>query len=235
MEGCRDRQHQRALGALVLQRGGGGFDGALVAGNDELPAAIVIGDLAAFAAVIRRVGASLGHIHRFQPDDGRHGAAPGGHRRLHGIAANAQKPRGVRQRKRADRRMRRIFTQRMARRVSARLGEIDALGFQHPHHGHGHRHQRRLGIGRQRQGLFRPVPDDGGQLFAQRLVNFLEDRPRLGIGVRQGLAHADALRALPRKCECCGHGKPRSSRNSRDRWKIWVWESRVGDIAKIQR
>ena len=46
MEGRGDRQHQGALGALLGAERGGAFDRRLLAGDHQLAAAIVVGDLA---------------------------------------------------------------------------------------------------------------------------------------------------------------------------------------------
>ena len=67
------------------------------------------------------------------------------------------------------------------------------------------RHQRRLGVFGELQGLGRAVPDDGGQLFPERRIDLVEHRARGRKSLRQGLAHADRLGALPRKGECCRH------------------------------
>ncbi len=64
-----------------------------------------------------------------------------------------------------------------------------------------HRHQRRLRVLGQRQGLRRPLPDDVGQLLAERLVDLVEHRARFRKGLGKRLAHADRLAALAGKRE----------------------------------
>ena len=76
------------------------------------------------------------------------------------------------------------------------------------------RHQRRLGVFGELQGLGRAVPDDGGQLFAERRVDLVEHRAGGRKSLRQGLAHADRLGTLPWKSECCRHGVPEGPRKS---------------------
>jgi hypothetical protein len=79
------------------------------------------------------------------------------------------------------------------------------LGLQHPQRCERDRHQGRLGIFGELQGLGRTLPDDRGQLFAERCVDLFEYRPRGREGFRHSLAHAYGLRPLARKGKCCGH------------------------------
>src|SRR6266566_2408577 len=51
----------------------------------------------------------------------------------------------------------------------------------------------------------RAVPDHGGELFAERGIDLIKHRAGGREGLRQRLAHADRLGALPRKSECCRH------------------------------
>ena len=44
-----------------------------------------------------------------------------------------------------------------------------------------------------------------GELLPERRIDLVEHRPRGRKSLRQGLAHADRLGALPRKSECCRH------------------------------
>jgi hypothetical protein len=83
----------------------------------------------------------------------------------------------------------------------------EAARFQRPDRGQRHRHQRRLRVGGQRQRLFRPFPDQLRQVFAERIVDFLEDPARFGEGAGEILAHADRLAALSGKGECNGHAR----------------------------
>ena len=131
--------------------------------------------------------------------------SPDRHRRLHGVAADAQQPRRVGDREHAGRGKRRIFAERMAGDIGNLVLQRKAARFQRPDRRHRHRHQRRLRVGGQRQRLFRPFPDQLRQLLAERVVDLVEHAPRLGKRVGQILAHADGLAALPRKGECDGH------------------------------
>ena len=79
------------------------------------------------------------------------------------------------------------------------------LGLQHPQGRERYRHQRRLGIFGQLQGLARTIPDDGGELLAEGLIDLVENHPRHGKGVGQRLAHANRLGALARKRKCSCH------------------------------
>jgi hypothetical protein len=203
MERGGHRQHQRALGALRRGRGGGGFDGRLDAGNHQLATAIVIGDL--HGSVRSALGAGGLDIFIFQPDDGRHRTLAGGNRGLHGVAADAQQPRGVGNREHAGRAQGGVFAERMAGDIACRLCKLEAACLKHAHQRHGDRHQRRLGIGGQGQSVLGAFEDHRRELFAERRIDLVKDRPGFGKSGSQVLAHANGLAALPRKCECCGH------------------------------
>ena len=85
--------------------------------------------------------------------------------------------------------------------------QIDpGLGLQHAHGRERHRHQRGLRILGQRQAVARSLPDDRRQLLAERGIDLVEHRPGRRERIRQRLAHADGLAALPRKYECRRHG-----------------------------
>jgi hypothetical protein len=73
------------------------------------------------------------------------------------------------------------------------------LRLQHAHGSERRSDQSRLGIFGQRQGFGRPLPHHRTELVAQRIVHFLEDASSNREGLRQSLAHADRLAALPRK------------------------------------
>ena len=88
------------------------LDRGLVAGNHDLPAAIVIGRLAHLP--LRRLGCDLrGRVER-EPKQRRHGADADRDRRLHGAATNAQQARGIRHGERTRRGKRGIFPERMS-------------------------------------------------------------------------------------------------------------------------
>ena len=76
---------------------------------------------------------------------------------------------------------------------------------QHADRGDRHRHQRRLRVLGQRQGFDRTFEDNGRQLAAERLVDFIEHLPGRREIRRQGLAHANRLAALAGKYESCRH------------------------------
>ena len=142
----------------------------------------------------------------FEADDGGHRALAGRNRGLHGIAADAQKARGVGDREHAGGAERRIFAERMTGDEGNLVLQHETAGFHDADRGHGDGHQSRLGVCGQREGLFRAVPHDLGELFAERVIDFLEDCTGLGKGVGEILAHADGLAALTRKGECECHG-----------------------------
>ena len=92
-----------------------------------------------------------------------------------------------------------------ATKAASRADGKAGLGLQHAQGGDRDRHQGRLGIFGELEGFGRAIPDDGRQLLAERGIDLVEYGPRGRKGVRQGLAHADGLGTLPRKCECCRH------------------------------
>ena len=105
-----------------------------------------------------------------------------------------------------------------AERVSGHEGGVPAdreagLGLQHAQGGERDRHQRRLGVFGKLQGFGRAVPDDGGQLLAERRVDLVEHRAGGRKSLRQRLAHADRLGTLPWKSECCRHDVPKVAGN----------------------
>ncbi len=79
------------------------------------------------------------------------------------------------------------------------------LRFHNAQHRHRNSHQRGLGIGGERQDIFRAFEHGGRELFAQCRVHFLENSARLRKLLCQSLAHTDRLTALPRKSECYRH------------------------------
>ena len=84
MEGAADLQRHAAPGALFLGQGGGLLHGGLVAADDQLARAVVVGDDHA-----ARVGGLLaGRLEGFpvQVQDRHHGALPAGSGRFHGLA-----------------------------------------------------------------------------------------------------------------------------------------------------
>ena len=204
MERRRHRQQHGALGALGLGDLERALDRGLVAGHHDLPAAIVIGGLADLALRGLVGNGDRGLV--VEPEQRRHRAGADRHRLLHGKAAGAQQARGIADAEAAGGGERGIFAERMAGHEGGVPPDREAgLGLQHPQGGERDRHQGRLGIFGELQGLGRAVPDDGGQLLAERRIDLVENRARRRKGLRQGLAHADRLGTLPRKCECCRH------------------------------
>ena len=84
-----------------------------------------------------------------------------------------------------------------ATKAASRPTENPASRLQHPQSRQRNRHQRRLGIFGELQGLGRAVPNDGCQLFTERRIDLVEHRAGGRKGLRQRLAHADRLGALP--------------------------------------
>ncbi len=185
----------------------GALDGRLVAGDDDLPAAVVVGDLADLA--LRSLARHLARGLDIEAEQRRHGALPDRHGALHGVAADAQEPRRVGERQAAGGGERRIFAERMAgdeRRVAMQIES--RLGLEHAHGGEADRHQGRLRVGRQGQFVGRALQHHARQLLRQRVVHLLEHRPRLRKSLGERLAHADGLAALPRKDERARHADP---------------------------
>ena len=94
----------------------------------------------------------------------------------------------------------------MTRDKSRVARDVDAaFGFQHAERRQRHRHQGWLCVFGELKRLGRPLPDNCSQLLTQCRIDLVEH----GLGCRecvgQRLAHADGLRALSGKRECCGH------------------------------
>ena len=204
MERCGHRQQHRALGALGLGDFERAFDGGLVAGNDHLPAAIVVGCLADLP-----LRGFAGDGHRglvIEPEKCGHRTGADRHRLLHRKATGAQQACGIADAEAAGCGKRRVFAERMA----GDEGRIPPhgkarLGLQHAQRRNRDRHQGRLGIFGELKGLSRAIPDDGSELLAERRIDLVEYRPRGRKGLRQGLAHTDRLGTLPRKSKCSRH------------------------------
>ena len=201
------RQAHRAFRPARL----GDLDGALhragMARDDHLTGIVVVGGLTDLA--LRRL---LGHRARrlvVEPQQRRHRADAHGHRLLHGAPAHPQQPRAIGDPQRSRRGQRGIFPQRMPGDEIGRR-DIRALGLERAQRRERGRHQRGLCIGRQRQRLLIALPDQRRQRLAERRVDLVEHRARRRIRKGQIAAHADHLRALPRKYESPAH--PLSSR-----------------------
>ena len=192
MEGRGHRQQHGALGAFGLCDLDGAIDRGLVAGDDHLPAAIVVGGLAHLA--LGRFGC---HRHRrliVEAEQRGHRAGADRHGLLHRKPARAQQPRGIAEAETAGRGQRRIFAERMPGHEGGILAHRETgLALQHPQGGDRDRHQGRLGVFGELQGFGRAVPDGRRQLLAQRRIDLVEygARGRKGLGER--LAHADSL------------------------------------------
>ena len=83
-----------------------------------------------------------------------------------------------------------------------------ASRFKHAHGGERDRHQRGLRVLGQREPVGRALPHDRGQLLAERVVDFAKHLAGGRKGVRERLAHADGLAALPRENKCDRHAYP---------------------------
>ena len=87
MEGRGHRQQHRALGALGFGDFHRALDRGLVARDDDLSAAIVVGRLTDLA--LGCFGSNGGNGVEFEPDQCRHGADADRHRLLHRLPARA--------------------------------------------------------------------------------------------------------------------------------------------------
>ena len=216
--GVGGRLHQRAmerrghgeqhgaLGALAL----GDLDGlvhrGLGARRHDLPAAVVVGDLADAAGLGLRFRRDRDARLVVEAEQCRHGALPNGYGGLHGLSTQAKQTRGVRQRKGAGGGERGIFAERVAGDEFGVAGEIEpGFGLQHAGRGEADGHQRGLGVGGQNEIDLGALEHQGRQLFAERGVDLIEHGAGGGETVCQGFTHAHGLRALPRKYECLGH------------------------------
>ena len=207
MEGAGDRQHHRAPHALGLGDLDGPLDRGPVAGDHDLSAAIVVGGLHHLA--LRSLGGDRGGLIEIDTEERRHGADADRHRLLHGTAADAHQPHRIGQRKRAGRRQRGIFADRMAGDELRVARQIHAgFGFQDPHGRQRDRDQGRLRVLGEHHPFRRPLPHDGAEPVAERRVDLVEHLPGRGKGLGERLAHADGLAALPRKHERDRHFPP---------------------------
>ena len=155
------------------------------------------------------MGGLVGDRHRrfiVEAEQGRHRTGPDRYRLLHGKPAGAQQTRAVSNAEAAGRRQRGVFAKRVSgHEFGVPSDRETGLGLEYAQSGERDRHQRRLGVFGELQRLGRAVPDDRGQPFAKRRIDLVEHSPRRRKGLRQGLAHADDLGALPWKNECCRH------------------------------
>ena len=158
MEGCRDRQQHRPLGAARLGDLNRALHSGLVARHDHLGRVIVIGGLANLA--LSGLGRDLHR--RFKPhtQEHRHGTDADRHGLLHGPPAHAQQPRSIGQIQRARRAQGRVFPKAVARH-ELRLIQPHPFGLQRTKGGDRGRHQRGLGILRQGQLGNIAFPDEG--------------------------------------------------------------------------
>ena len=107
--------------------------------------------------------------------------------------------------------------------------EIEAFGLQHAERRDADGHQRGLSIGGEHEGFVRSLEHDLRKLFAERIVDFREDFSRSRVVFGERLAHADGLRALSGKYECCRHcavccfltrGPRRTGAGAKSRWSV---------------
>ena len=92
-----------------------------------------------------------------------------------------------------------------AAKAMERLRDVE-FGFEYAEGGDGDGEDGGLGVLGELEGVFGAVEDDVGEAKAEGFVGFLEDGAGGGVGVVEGAAHADGLRALAGKEECDGGG-----------------------------
>ena len=197
MERRGHRQQHGALGALRLGDLDRALDRRLVRRRPP-PAPPPLSLATSQTSPLRRLRAPTSRRGlEVEPEQRRHGAVPDRHRLLHGVAADAQQPRGVGDRERAGGGERRILAERMAGDEGGVARKVEpGLGLEHAHRRQRHRHQRRLGVRGQRQRLGRALPDQPRELFAER-----RRRPR-----RRPRAPRERRRPAP--CPCRPPGCP---------------------------
>ena len=204
MERRGHRQQHCTLGALGLGDFERALDGGLVAGHHHLSGAIVVGGLADLT-----LRGFAGNRHRgliIKPEQCRHGPDADRHGFLHRKTAGAQQARGIADAEAAGGGKRGIFAERMAGDESRIPPDGKTrLGLQHAQRGDRDRHQGGLGIFGQLEGFGRPLPDDRGQLLSECRVDLVEHGACGRKSLRKRLTHADRLRPLPWKNECCRH------------------------------
>ncbi len=117
---------------------------------------------------------------------------PTGTAALHGIAANAQQPRRIGERKSAGGTKRRVFAERMTGNIGNPTLQIEAARLENAHDGDRYGHQSRLRIRSQRQLVFGAVEDDVRKLFTERLHQTSSKTARASAKfVGEILAHAE--------------------------------------------
>jgi hypothetical protein len=177
-----------------------------VARDDHLGRVIIVGD-GADLALRRGIGQRL-RLFDIRAQQRRHRAFADRDSRLHRLPAQFQQARRRGEIERFRPAQRRIFAQRVPGDIIALIGQAKpALLFQYAQRRDGIRHDRRLRVLGQCQITLWPVAHDTEQMLAQRLVDFLKHMFRMAARLRQRLAHADRLAALPRKDECA-HDDP---------------------------
>jgi len=186
MEGSGYRQHHRPFNAVRLGDLDGTLDSGFVAGQDNLPAAIVVGGR---ALACRRGfrGDRLGRV-ELNPDERSHGASAHGDGLLHGPAADAQEAGRIGNGQGLSGRKRRIFPKRVTGNEGRIATEIDTgLRFKRAKRGERDCHQRRLRILGEGERLGRPIPHRVAELLPKRRVDFLKDPARRRKGFGQSL------------------------------------------------
>ena len=141
----------------------------------------------------------LGHVGAQQCG---HGAFAGGHRLLHGLAAQLEQARGISDREAAGGGQRGVLAERVARHHDRLLAQREAaLLLQDAQHSERVGHQRRLGVLGQDQFLGGPLEHQPGELLLQGLVHLLEYLAGGREGGGKIASHADGLTALAREDE----------------------------------
>src|SRR6266851_901293 len=115
--------------------------------------------------------------------------------------AGARRPDRIMELHGAGRDQRRVLAQRMAGVEQRELEPAARLLHQHAVGGDGDGEDRGLRVGRLAQLLLGALEEEPQEPPAEGRVGLVEHRARLGIGLRQRLAHPHRLRTLPRKDE----------------------------------
>ena len=186
---------------MVLHQRHRTLDRAAMAGNHDLRGVIVVGDGADFA-LRSRISQCL-CLFDVRAQQRSHRTFAHRHGGLHRLTAQLEQARGGGDVERLDRTESAIFAQRMARDIVALVADRKAAFLlHHAQRGDGVGHDRGLSILRQGQVAVRPFHHDAEQMLRQGVIDLLKQRLRRRAGVRQSLAHAHRLAALPRKKKC---------------------------------
>ena len=191
MEGRAHRQEHALLGAEAGGDLHGPLDGALVPRNDDLPRRVHVGH--AHHLALRSFRAGLLGRGQLEAEERRHGARAHGDGLLHELAAPADEPHGIDETDGSRHHEGRVLAQAV---TGGQVG-LNAALLEGGGRGHAGREDGRLGIGRELEGVRRPLEAEAGEGKAQGLVGLLPHHGGGGRGLREGPPHAHGLRALP--------------------------------------